>query len=106
MKAGVIDIRAQFCKWLQENAPKLKAELLCQYLMIGENFCIKIKVLDKPLFETTDVSTIKKFVKTVTNNKIFYIRNNSIPPLLMLLTATILLFCLCRFHCCSKRIIT
>lgn len=80
MKAGVIDIRAQFCKWLQENAPKLKAELLCQYLMIGENFCIKIKVLDKPLFETTDVSTIKKFVKTVTNNKIFYIRNKKQHP--------------------------
>lgn len=75
MTDGVNDVRVQFCKWLHENAPKLKAKLLCQYLAIGEEFCIKIKVLDNPLFETTDVSTIKKFVRTVTNNKLFRIRN-------------------------------
>lgn len=80
MATGVIDNRAQFCKWLQENAPKLRADLLCQYLTIGEEFCLKIKVLYEPLFETTDISTIKKFVRTITNNKIFRIRNKKQHP--------------------------
>ena len=75
MDSTSLDIRSLFCDWLQEKAPKLRPELACQLLTTGEDFCKKIKVLNKPLFETTDVDTIKKFVKSVTNNKIFRIRN-------------------------------
>ncbi len=36
-----------------------------------ENFCLKVKVLHKPLFETTDFETIKKVRQTIEQNKIF-----------------------------------
>lgn len=73
--ASTLNVRAQFCEWLQEKAPKLRPEVICQLLAIGEDFCKKIKVLTTPLFETTDVGVVKKYVKTVKNNKFFYIMN-------------------------------
>lgn len=75
MAASTSNVHAQFCEWLQEKAPKLRPEIICQLLAIGEEFCKKIKVLTVPLFETTDVDIVKKYVRTVTNNKIFRIRN-------------------------------
>ena len=38
-----------------------------------EAFCLKIKVLKNPLFETTDFETIKKVQRTIEQNKIFRI---------------------------------
>ena len=74
------NVRLQFCTWLQEKTSKPTPEVACQLLKIGEEFCQKIKVLAKPLFETTDTETIKKYVKTVTNNKIFRIKNKRQHP--------------------------
>jgi len=76
---GMIDIqektRQQFREWLDTKAPKVQFDSLCRFLLAAEVFCLKIKVLTMPLFETTDVNTIKRFVKTVSQNKIFRIRN-------------------------------
>ena len=69
------DTRTCFCKWLQDNSPKTKTEYTCKMLEIGEKFCKNTRVLRTPLFETTDVETVRSFVKTVTQNKIFRIRN-------------------------------
>ena len=80
MTSTPLNIRELFCEWLQEKAPKLKPDTTCLLLAIGEEFCRKIRVLKNPLFETTDVDTIKKFVKTVSNNKIFRIRNKKQYP--------------------------
>ena len=38
-----------------------------------ESFCLKIKVLQSPLFQTTDFATIKKVQRTIEQNKIFRI---------------------------------
>lgn len=67
--------QTRFIQWLENNAPKLKPEIACKMLMIGEEFCLKMKVLSCPLFETTDAKTIKRFVKTVSENKVFHMRN-------------------------------
>ena len=73
-------VREQFCEWVKETSPKLRPDIVCQLLEIGEEFCKKLKVLALPLFETTDVDTVKKYVRTVTNNKIFRIRNKKQYP--------------------------
>lgn len=80
MTSTPLNIREMFGEWLQEKTPKLKPDTAYLLLAVGEEFCRKIKVLKKPLFETTDVDTIKKFVKTVTNNKFFRIRNKKQYP--------------------------
>lgn len=69
------NIRQQFCEWLTTTAPKVQPDSLCRFLPIAEEFCLKIKVLSAPLFETTDEATIKRFMKTVNQNKIFRIKN-------------------------------
>lgn len=63
-----------FCDWVKEKSP-LPSGIVCQLLEIGEEFCKRLKILKFPLFETTDVDVIKKYVQTVTSNKIFRIRN-------------------------------
>ena len=80
MAARTLNVRAQFCEWLQEKAPKLRPDAVCRLLAIGEEFCKKIKVLTAPLFETTDAEVVKKYVKTVTSNKIFRTRNKKEHP--------------------------
>lgn len=75
MVASTINVRAQFCEWLQSKTNRINPDVACQLLSVGEEFCLRIKVLTNPLFETTNADTIKKFVRTVTNNKIFRIRN-------------------------------
>lgn len=67
--------RRQFCKWLTVKAPKVKPDFLCCFLPIAEEFCLKTKVVSAPLFETTDEVIIKRFAKTVSQNKIFRIKN-------------------------------
>ncbi len=75
MTTGNLNLREHFCTWLQEKTSKIRPETACDLLAIGEEFCKKIKVLSLPLFETSDIETVKKFVKTVSNNKIFRIKN-------------------------------
>lgn len=76
---GMSDIkektRQQLCEWLAVKAPKVQPDFLFCFLPIAEEFCLKIKVLSAPLFETTDEVIVKRFAKTVSQNKIFRIKN-------------------------------
>lgn len=60
-------------RYLAERvSPSQLSELYRCYSEI-ETFCLKIKVLQNPLFETTDFETIKKVQRTIEQNKIFRI---------------------------------
>lgn len=60
-----------FADWLAENIPYTRLpELYLCYSEI-EAYCLKTKVLHKQLFETTDLNTVKRVQKTVTENRIF-----------------------------------
>lgn len=62
-----------FMQYLSEKvSPSQLSELYPCFSEI-ESFCLKIKVLHKPLFETTDFETIKKVQRTIEQNKIFRI---------------------------------
>lgn len=62
-----------FASWLASKTPPVQlAELLWAYKEI-EEFCQKIKVLQKPLFETIDFEIVKKVQRTIEQNKIFRI---------------------------------
>lgn len=64
-------IEEQFMDWLAQNAPAHRlSELYLCYPEI-ERHCLRIKVLKKPLFETTDLETVKKVQKTITESRIF-----------------------------------
>ncbi len=64
-------IEEQFMAWLAQNAPaRFLSELYLCYPEI-ERHCLRIKVLKKPLFETTDLVTVKKVQKTITESRIF-----------------------------------
>lgn len=60
-----------FAAWLSQNAPSdhLSKLYLC-YSEI-ETFCLRIKVLRKPLFETTDLDTVKRVQRTIMENRLF-----------------------------------
>ena len=60
-----------FADWLAKNMPYTRLpELYLCYSEI-EAYCLKTKVLHKQLFETTDLNTVKRVQKTVTENRIF-----------------------------------
>lgn len=60
-----------FAAWLARNVPSAHlSELYLCYSEI-EAYCLKTKVLRKPLFETTDLDTVKRAQKTVTESRIF-----------------------------------
>lgn len=56
----------------KKMSPPQLSELFDCYSEI-EAFCLKTKVLHKPLFETTDFETIKKVQRTIEQNKFFRI---------------------------------
>lgn len=64
-------IEELFAAWLTQHVPA--AQLSEMYLCYSEieSYCIKIKVLRNPLFETVDLETIKKVQKTIAENRIF-----------------------------------
>ena len=63
--------RRAFCYLACQNAPSAHlSELYFCYSEI-EAYCLKIKVLRKPLFETIDLDIIKRVQKTVTESRIF-----------------------------------
>lgn len=69
-KKTIID---DFMQYLAKKvSPSQLSELYSCYPEI-EAFCMKVKVLHKPLFETTDFETIKKVQRTVEQDKIFRI---------------------------------
>lgn len=66
-------VEDDFMRYLAEQvSPAQLLELYGCYSEI-EAFCLKIKVLKNPLFETTDFETIKKVQRTIEQNKIFRI---------------------------------
>lgn len=66
-------VEDDFMRYLAERvSPAQLSELYRCYSEI-ETFCLKIKVLQNPLFETTDFETIKKVQRTIEQNKIFRI---------------------------------
>lgn len=65
------NVEDDFMRYLAERvSPAQLSELYRCYSEI-ETFCLKIKVLQNPLFETTDFETIKKVQRTIEQNKIF-----------------------------------
>lgn len=67
------NVEDDFMRYLAERvSPAQLSELYRCYSEI-ETFCLKIKVLQNPLFETTDFETIKKVQRTIEQNKIFRI---------------------------------
>lgn len=60
-----------FAAWLAQNASSAQLSELYFYYSEIEAYCLKIKVLHKPLFETIDLDTIKKVQKSVTESRIF-----------------------------------
>ena len=66
-------VEDDFMRYLAERvSPAQLSELYGCYSEI-EAFCLKIKVLKNPLFETTDFEIIKKVQRTIEQNKIFRI---------------------------------
>ena len=66
-------VEDDFMRYLAKRvSPAQLSELYRCYSEI-ETFCLKIKVLQNPLFETTDFETIKKVQRTIEQNKIFRI---------------------------------
>lgn len=73
MMRGSKTVEDDFMQYLAERvSPAQFSELYRCYSEI-ETFCLKIKVLQNPLFETTDFETIKKVQRTIEQNKIFRI---------------------------------
>lgn len=69
-KKTIIDDYMQYLA--KKVSPSQLSELYNCYSEI-EAFCMKTKVLQKPLFETTDFEIIKKVQRTIEQNKIFRI---------------------------------
>lgn len=71
MAAGVKSVESHFMEYLakQVSPAQLSAFYPC-YAEI-ENFCRKIKILQKPLFETTECDVIRKVQREIEQNKIF-----------------------------------
>ena len=66
-------VEDDFMRYLAKRvSPAQLSELYRCYSEI-ETFCMKIKVLQNPLFETTDFETIKEVQRTIEQNKIFRI---------------------------------
>lgn len=61
----------QFIAWLATKvSPAQLSELYLCYPEI-EEYCLKFKILHKPLFETTDLDTIKKVQQYIEQSKMF-----------------------------------
>lgn len=64
-------MQTQFFSWMVNKlSPVQVSELYSIYSEI-ESFCIRTRVLHKPLFDTIDIYTISQVIKTVDFNKIF-----------------------------------
>ena len=64
-------VQDEFCSYLSMQMPTF--QLSDAYLMLSdiESFCLERKILQNKLFETTDLETIKRVVRTVDSNRVF-----------------------------------
>ena len=64
-------VQDEFCSYLSMQMPTF--QLSDEYLMLSdiEKFCLERKILQNKLFETTDLETIKRVVRTVDSNRVF-----------------------------------
>lgn len=64
-------VQDEFCSYLSMQMPTF--QLSDAYLMLSdiESFCLKRKILQNKLFETTDFEAIKRVVQTVDSNRVF-----------------------------------
>lgn len=66
-------VEDDFMRYLAERVSPAQLSGLYRCYSEIETFCLKIKVLQNPLFQTTDFETIKKVQRTIEQNKIFRI---------------------------------
>ena len=70
-------IQSQYISWLSTQvSPSQMSELYFNYLEL-ESFCLQIKVLKKPLFETKDIKTLAAVKQTIESNKVFRFKNKN-----------------------------
>ena len=62
-----------FAAWLTDKVSSSQLSHLWPCYHDIESFCRKIGILKRPLFEVTDLETVKKVQKTVSSNKLFTI---------------------------------
>ncbi len=74
MEDTSLKVCESFEKWLRQNASNLDIDRIMKRYADIEDFCLKTKVLDRSLFDTTDVATIKRVRKMVSQSKIFKIK--------------------------------
>lgn len=60
-----------FAMWLSQNVPSSRLPELYRCYSEIDTYCLKTRVLCKPLLETTDLDTVKRAQKTVTESRIF-----------------------------------
>ena len=75
MIEGKLNCKDSFSSWLAEAVPTAPINTMLASCEKIEQFCLKLKVLKAPLFETTDLDTLNAVQKTVQKNKIFRIIN-------------------------------
>ncbi len=75
MIEGKLNYKETFSSWLAETMPAIQIKAVLASCETIEQFCLKLKVLKAPLFETTDLDILKSTHKTVSQNKIFRIVN-------------------------------
>ncbi|SHI29134.1 site-specific integrase [Desulfosporosinus lacus] len=67
----------QYISWLSTQvSPDQMSELYFTYSEV-ESFCRHIKVLKKPLFETTDIKTVAAVKQTIESNMVFRFKHKS-----------------------------
>ena len=64
-------IQNQFFSWMSGKVPPAQISELNLTFSEIESFCLKIKVLKKPLFQVTDLQTVAKVMKMIESNKVF-----------------------------------
>lgn len=70
-EAEELSFQDQFKEWLLKKGTKHSYERVTQHLAQADEFCKKIKVLKRPLLETSDVAAVSKALQAVSRNKIF-----------------------------------
>ena len=78
MVAANNSVELKFFEYLAKKVSPAKLSALYPCYAQIEAFCIKTKVLQKPLFETTDELMIRKVQRTIEQNKFFRITHRKI----------------------------
>lgn len=70
---GTSSVENEFMQYLANKVSPAQLSALYPCYAVIETFCLKIKVLQNPLFQTVDFEIIKKVQRTIEQNKIFKI---------------------------------